>query len=192
MEPPWSPSRGLPLKNLFRRPCLLIVTDFKPFLEVPVTFLIVVKICESQGPTHGAPMEPLQRATFEKSVPASLLTYCGMLGINCTQISHYVLFIMGATKWLIAIGKLWWLPLKISSAGPWFLVWVLGSRHDKQSRWCSATMYICVCTTKRFMYFVTSYCYAFGESIIMHALGYLFYVCTKYILWIIYILHCIL
>ena len=52
-----------------------------------MTFLIAVKICESQGPTHGAPMEPLQRATFEKSVPAPLLTYCGMLGINCTQIS---------------------------------------------------------------------------------------------------------
>ena len=52
-----------------------------------MTFLIAVKICESQGPTHGAPMEPLQRATFEKSVPAPLLSYCGMLGINSTQIS---------------------------------------------------------------------------------------------------------
>ena len=26
---PGPPSRGLPLKNPFRRPCLLIVTDFK-------------------------------------------------------------------------------------------------------------------------------------------------------------------
>ena len=50
-------------------------------------FLIVVKIWEPTVPPHGAPMEPLQGATFEKSPPAPLLTYCGMLGINCTQIS---------------------------------------------------------------------------------------------------------
>ena len=55
----------LPLKNPFRRLCLFIVTDFKPFQEVPVMFLIVVKICEYQGPPHGAPMESLQGATFE-------------------------------------------------------------------------------------------------------------------------------
>ena len=28
-------------------------------------FLIVIKICEPTGPAHGAPMEPLQGATFE-------------------------------------------------------------------------------------------------------------------------------
>ena len=57
--PPWSP-------------CLLIVTDFKPFLEVPVTFLIVVKICESQGPTHGAPSRGLP-LKIRSGTPAYLL-----------------------------------------------------------------------------------------------------------------------
>ena len=42
-------------------------------------FLIVVKIWEPTVPPHGAPMEPLQGATFEKSVPAPLLTYCDKL-----------------------------------------------------------------------------------------------------------------
>ena len=76
---PMEPLPGATFENPFRRPCLFIVTDFKPFLEMPVMFLIVVKIWE--------PMVPLQGATFEKSPPAPLLTYCGMLGINCTQIS---------------------------------------------------------------------------------------------------------
>ena len=61
--PPWSPRppiQGATFENPFRRPCLLIVTDFKPFLEVPVMFLIVVKIWEPTVPPHGAPMEPLQ------------------------------------------------------------------------------------------------------------------------------------
>ena len=33
-EPP-PPPQWATFENLFRRPCLLIVTDFKPFLEVP-------------------------------------------------------------------------------------------------------------------------------------------------------------
>ena len=52
------PLQGATFENPFRRPSLFIVKDFKLFLEVPVTFLIVVKNWESQGPTHGAPMEP--------------------------------------------------------------------------------------------------------------------------------------
>ena len=43
---PQAPHTGATFENPFRRPCLFIVTDFKPFLEVPVMFLIVVKICE--------------------------------------------------------------------------------------------------------------------------------------------------
>ena len=55
---PMEPLQGATFEKSPPAP-LLIVTDFKTiFLEVPVTFLNVVKICESQGPTHGAPMEP--------------------------------------------------------------------------------------------------------------------------------------
>ena len=62
---PGPPNQGATFENPFRRPCLFIVTDFKPFLEVPLMFLIVAKNCEPKGPPNGAPMEPLQWATFE-------------------------------------------------------------------------------------------------------------------------------
>ena len=52
---PGPPSRVLPLKIRSGTPCLLIVTDFKPFLELPVMFLIVVKIWEPMVPPQGAP-----------------------------------------------------------------------------------------------------------------------------------------
>ena len=76
---PMESLQGATFENPFRRPCLFIVTDFKPFLEVPVQFLIAVKICEPQG------------ATFEKSVPASLLIFCDKLDFLCQRSMYYIL-----------------------------------------------------------------------------------------------------
>ena len=78
MEPPAPHSGGYLLKIRSGAPAYLLWLISKPYLEVPVIFLIVVKIWEPTVPPHGAPMEPLQGATFEKSPPAPLLTYCGM------------------------------------------------------------------------------------------------------------------
>ena len=55
---PGPPSRVLPLKIRSGTPCLLIVTDFKPFLELPVMFLIVVKIWEPMVPPMELPWSP--------------------------------------------------------------------------------------------------------------------------------------
>ena len=117
--------RGLPFENPFRRPCLFIVTDFKTISRGASDFFDCGKNLGTHGAPHGAPMEPLQGATFEKSPPAPLLTYCGMLGINCTQISarkmnpglmqHYF-------EWdshgVDPLG----LPLKIRSGAPAYLL----------------------------------------------------------------------
>ena len=73
---PWSPHGVPPGGYLWKSvPApLLIYCDW--FQEVPVMFLIVIKICEPKGPPHGAPMEPLLGGYLWKSVPTPLLICC--------------------------------------------------------------------------------------------------------------------
>ena len=80
--PPWSPRppiQGATFENPFRRPCLLIVTDFKTIPRGASD----VSDCGKNLGTHGAPPgspqpHPLQGGTFENSLrrPCLLIVAC--------------------------------------------------------------------------------------------------------------------
>ena len=146
---PRPPIQRATFEKPFRRPCLLIVTDFKPFARGASDVSDWGKNLGTHGAPQGAPMEPPwspQGAPpggyLWQSVPAPLLTYD--LGYLMTYYQYYYqilsdvgylrIYLWGATYGGLPMGGylwgatyegyLWGLPLKIRSGAPAYLLWL--------------------------------------------------------------------